>query len=107
MIIAKTIYCVQGEKPEETLLKRSKAIKWRASKALDVAEVIDGLKGKAKMKFEEDPDEYILNLLTDEEMEKLIYASMPEKEPFRVDAHIAGFSFIGLVSRYVSASDDK
>ena len=99
MLIQKITYIVEGEKVDETLSKIENAQKWLKQKALYVADSISHLRGRAKTKFEEDPDGYILNYFSEEDFEKCVYAAMPTQAPFSVEAgHVISY-IIFQVSR--------
>ena len=99
MLIQKITYIVEGEKVDETLSKRENAQKWLKQKALSVADSISHLRGRAKTKFEEDPDGYILNYFSEEDFEKCVYAAMPTQAPFSVEDTQVIFNMIFQVSR--------
>jgi hypothetical protein len=99
MLTQKITYIVEGEKVDETLSKRENAQKWLKQKALYVADSISHLKGRAKTKFEEDPDGYILNYFSEEDFEKCVYAAMPTQAPFSVEGSQVIFNMIFQVSR--------
>ena len=85
MLIQKITYVVEGEKVDETLSKIENAQKWLKQKALYVADSISHLRGRAKTKFEEDPDGYILKYFSEDDFEKCVYAAMPTQKPFLVE----------------------
>lgn len=99
MLLQKITYVVEGEKVDETLSKIENAQKWLEQKAQYVADSISHLKGRAKTKFEEDPDGYIINYFSEEDFEKCVYAAMPTHKPFSVEESRVFFNMIFQVSR--------
>lgn len=51
----------------------------------EIAAEVDTLDGKEKKLFEEDPDGYIMSFIKDEDTEKCIYASLPDKPPYYIE----------------------
>ena len=99
MLAQEITYIVHGEKESETLSKIENSQKWLEQKAQYVADSISHLRGRAKTKFEEDPDGYILKYFSDEDFEKCIYAAMSNKKPFSVEEKHVFFNIILQVSR--------
>ena len=99
MLAQKITYIVEGEKVDETLSKIENAQKWLKQKALYVADSISHLRGRAKTKFEEDPDGYILKYFSEEDFEKCVYAAMPTQAPFSVEDTQVIVNMIFQVSR--------
>lgn len=99
MLAQKITYIVHGEKESETLSKIENSQKWLEQKAQYVADSISHLRGRAKIKFEEDPDGYILNYFSEEDFEKCVYAALPTHKPFSVEDSRVFFNIILQVSR--------
>ena len=86
MLETKIILTVVGETANETLAKIDEAQKWLSEKTKEVARTIYSLSPSEKRKFNSDPDEYILNLFSAEDIQKSVYACLNKKKrPFEIE----------------------